>query len=195
MSLQYIRIYIYISAKLPPQEQLWGGGRRVAMSTAGRWDAPTELRRDVGGHPRPPQPRLRAASIQPTPPPPQPRIPAAGFQHRGDVGGGTEVRFALHEGFFFGASVCALSRFNRKWRWGERMGGGGCRKSKRGTYLSEFCAHQDEEEEGEELACRLHVSRAALSTLHADRRSAALRRSPRLAASSLPSRQGDFNYK
>ena len=73
--------------------------------------------------------------------------------------------------------------------------GGGGRKSKRGTYLSEFCAHQDEEEEGEELACRLHVSRAALSTLHADRRSAALRRSPRLAASSLPSRQGDFNYK
>lgn len=66
-----------------------------------------------------------------------------------------------------------LSRFNRKWRWGEKEkggGGGGGGKSKSETYLSEFCAHQDEEAEGQELAGRLHGSHPGLGTSHTDHR-------------------------
>lgn len=72
---------------------------------------------------------------------------------------------------------------------GEEKVGMEGRRSKSETYLSEFCAHQDEKEEGQELACRLHVSHPALGTLHADRlrssRRASLCRSP---SASLPPR-------
>ena len=133
----------------------------------------------------------------PNPPPlPNPASRPQGFSTVG-MWGGAQRCDLLYTRVFFLVRLCVRCRGLIENGVGEKGWGvgGGCRKSKRGTYLSEFCAHQDEEEEGEELACRLHVSRAALSTLHADRRSAALRRSPRLAASSLPSRQGDFNYK
>lgn len=59
-----------------------------------------------------------------------------------------------------------LSRFSRKWRWGEKRErereDWGMGKRKSWTYLGEFCAHEDEEAEGQQLACRSHSLAAPL---------------------------------
>lgn len=73
-----------------------------------------------------------------------------------------------------GSFPSVLSRFSRKWRWGERERRRGSGERKRWTYLGEFCAHQDEEAEGQQLACRLHLSHPVLGTSHTDHLRASL---------------------
>lgn len=73
-----------------------------------------------------------------------------------------------------GGFPSVLSRFGRKWRWGERERRRGSGERKRWTYLGEFCAHQDEEAEGQQLACRLHLSHPVLGTSHTDHLRASL---------------------
>lgn len=148
-----------------------GGHRRAPCPPGGLRETPLPLPHPVQPLSSPPQTPV------PTPPPCVPPTPAPLQVHPGhglqQKGGGTRGCNPLLEGDKF--FLFALSRFSRKWRWGEKggdglgWGGGLRRRSKSETYLSEFCAHQDEKEEGQELACRLHVSHPALGTLHADR--------------------------
>lgn len=128
LNVTSIYVCMYISTTAPTGAAA-GGGRRAALGTAGRWDAPTELRRDGGWGGAPTGPAAPAASIPILPPPLLPsRIPAAGFQHRGDS---LYTRILVVDIYFFLVRLCVRCRGLIENGVGEKgWGGGGVRKAR-----------------------------------------------------------------